>query len=73
MFYIVGLLKDKLGNYTVAFICAGIPPLIGALFMCFIYRVKKQKLNALTNFSCIWNRFFEMKDIKILIYASYPS
>ena len=44
MFYITGLLKDKLGNYTVAFVCAGIPPLVGALLMCFIYRVKKQKL-----------------------------
>ena len=32
-------MKDKLGNYTVAFICAGIPPVIGALLMCFIYRV----------------------------------
>ena len=44
MFYIIGLLKDKLGNYTVAFICAGIPPLVGALLMCFIYRVKNQKI-----------------------------
>ena len=43
IYHIVGLLKDKLGNYTVAFICAGIPPIIGALLMCFIYRVKSQK------------------------------
>ena len=41
--YFLGLLKDKLGNYTVAFICAGIPPLVGAILMCFIYRVKDQK------------------------------
>ena len=43
IYYSLGLLKDKLGNYTVAFICAGIPPLVGAMLMCFIYRVKSQK------------------------------
>ncbi len=30
---------DRLGNYTVAFIAAGIPPLVGAAFMCLIYKV----------------------------------
>jgi hypothetical protein len=33
-------LYDTLGNYTVAFLAAGVPPIIGALLMCFIYRVK---------------------------------
>ena len=37
----VGFLKDRLGNYTVAFICAGIPPIVGSLLMCFIYRAKQ--------------------------------
>ena len=41
--YFLGLLKDKLGNYTVAFICAGIPPLVGAILKCFVYRVKGRK------------------------------
>ena len=39
----LGFLKDQLGNYTVAFVCAGIPPLVGALLMCFIYKVKYTK------------------------------
>ena len=35
-----GILFDKLGNYTLAFILAGIPPIFGAFFMCLIYKVK---------------------------------
>lgn len=31
------MLYDHLGNYTVAFLAAGCPPIIGALLMCFIY------------------------------------
>lgn len=34
-----GYLYDWLGNYTIPFIAAGIPPIMGALFMCLIYRV----------------------------------
>lgn len=37
---IAGILFDKLGNYTLAFILAGIPPIFGAFFMCLIYKVK---------------------------------
>ncbi len=36
---IAGLLKDNLGNYTVAFLAAGCPPIIGAVVMTLIYRV----------------------------------
>ena len=35
-----GIFFDKLGNYTLAFILAGIPPIFGAFFMCLIYKVK---------------------------------
>ena len=41
IYFLVGFLKDRLGNYTVAFICAGIPPIVGSLLMCFIYRAKQ--------------------------------
>ena len=34
------MLYDHLGNYNVAFIVAGVPPLIGAGLMCLIYKVK---------------------------------
>ena len=37
---ISGALKDLLQDYTVSFILAGIPPLFGAFFMCFIHRIK---------------------------------
>lgn len=33
---IAGLLQDKLGSYNVAFYLAGIPPLVGAVVLCFI-------------------------------------
>lgn len=36
---IAGLLYDTFGNYNVAFLAAGVPPIVGALFMCCIYRV----------------------------------
>ena len=35
-----GYLKDHLKNYNVAFILAGIPPIVGAIFMCLIYKIK---------------------------------
>ena len=35
--YIAGLLKDKLGDYTVAFVLAGLPPIISAIFMSFMH------------------------------------
>ena len=35
-----GILFDQLGNYTLAFILAGIPPICGAFLMCFIYKIK---------------------------------
>jgi len=34
-----GVLYDKFGDYTLAFLLAGVPPLVGALFMCLIHRV----------------------------------
>jgi len=38
---IAGYLYDSLDkDYTVAFIVAGVPPIIGALFMCLIYKMK---------------------------------
>ena len=39
-FFISGYLKDHLKNYNVAFILAGIPPIVGAIFMCLIYKIK---------------------------------
>lgn len=36
---VAGKLYDWLGNYTVAFIVAGIPPIVGAALMCLIYKV----------------------------------
>jgi len=46
---IAGYLYDTLGeDYTVAFIVAGIPPIIGALFMCLIYRMKAPENNTTT-------------------------
>lgn len=38
--FISGYLKDHLKNYNVAFILAGIPPIVGAIFMCLIYKIK---------------------------------
>ena len=35
-----GILFDQLGNYTLAFILAGIPPILGAFLMCLIYKIK---------------------------------
>jgi len=44
---IAGYLYDSLGNdYTVAFIVAGIPPILGAMLMCLIYRVKTPLSNS---------------------------
>jgi len=37
---IAGILFDQLGNYTLAFILAGIPPILGAFLMCLIYKIK---------------------------------
>merc|ERR1719219_1596426 len=36
---IAGCLYDYFKNYTVAFVVAGIPPIVGAGFMCLIYRM----------------------------------
>ena len=41
--YLYGLF-DK--DYTVAFISAGIPPIVGAIFMCLIYWVKTPTTNS---------------------------
>ena len=35
---------DHLNNYNLAFILAGIPPIIGALFMSFIYKLKSDTI-----------------------------
>ncbi|XP_067128798.1 monocarboxylate transporter 10-like [Centruroides vittatus] len=40
---VAGLLYDKLGNYTIAFIAAGIPPIVGAILMCIIHRMPKPR------------------------------
>ena len=48
-FFFLGYLYDTLGkDYTVAFIVAGIPPIMGALFMCLIYRMKAPENNTAT-------------------------
>ena len=36
---VAGVLYDQFGNYTLAFILAGIPPIVGALLMCIIHKV----------------------------------
>ena len=36
------MIYDSMGNYTLAFLLAGCPPIIGALLMCFIYCVKDE-------------------------------
>ena len=47
MLLFLGYLYDSLGNdYTVAFIVAGIPPILGAMLMCLIYRVKTPSSNS---------------------------
>ncbi|XP_021411173.2 monocarboxylate transporter 10 [Lonchura striata] len=46
---IAGLLRDKLGDYDVAFYLAGVPPLIGGAILCFIPWVhERQKLKERT-------------------------
>ena len=40
LFFISGYLKDHLKDYNVAFILAGIPPIVGAILMCLIYKIK---------------------------------
>ncbi len=39
-FFIVGVFFDNLGNYTLAFLLAGIPPIVGAALMFSIYCVR---------------------------------
>jgi len=41
---LAGALKDLLDDYTVSFILAGIPPIFGAFFMCFIHRIKTEEV-----------------------------
>ena len=43
---IAGLLYDSLGNYTVAFLAAGCPPIIGAVLMCCIYRYEGRQVSS---------------------------
>ena len=43
--YFSGLLYDKLHSYEIAFVAAGVPPVLGALVMCFIPRVKQVSWN----------------------------
>jgi len=38
---VAGMLYDRYGNYTAAFLSAGMPPIVGALFMCLIHGVGK--------------------------------
>ncbi|KAF4091952.1 hypothetical protein AMELA_G00015530 [Ameiurus melas] len=40
---IAGYLRDRLGNYNVAFYLAGIPPLIGGAVLCLIPWVEQRK------------------------------
>jgi len=45
---IAGLIYDKLGNYFVAFIGAGVPPIVGALLMLFIRKFPAKSATART-------------------------
>lgn len=36
---VAGVLYDHFGTYTLALLLAGVPPLVGATFMCLIHRV----------------------------------
>lgn len=38
------MLYDKLHSYEVAFVAAGVPPILGAIVMCFIPRVKQVRV-----------------------------
>ncbi|XP_064489259.1 monocarboxylate transporter 10-like [Ornithodoros turicata] len=38
---VAGVLYDRFGNYTAAFLAAGIPPIIAAALMCFTYKCQK--------------------------------
>ncbi|XP_061193369.1 monocarboxylate transporter 10-like [Saccostrea echinata] len=40
---IAGLLYDTLHTYEIAFVAAGAPPILGALIMCFIPRLKQKR------------------------------
>ena len=40
----LGWMYDHLGDYTAAFLVAGIPPIVGALLMVIIYRVDGHKV-----------------------------
>lgn len=37
---VAGLLYDYMKNYNVAFLAAGVPPIVGALLLCLIHRIK---------------------------------
>jgi len=36
---VAGVLYDRFENYTLAFVLAGVPPVVGAIFMCLIHKV----------------------------------
>lgn len=43
---VAGLLYDHMKNYNAAFLAAGVPPIVGALLLCFIHRIPQtQELN----------------------------
>ena len=41
-----GWIYDRTGKYTASFLAAGVPPIVGALFMLCIYRVRGNNDNS---------------------------
>lgn len=37
---VAGMLYDRLGNYKIAFLAAGVPPILASAFMCFIHKYR---------------------------------
>ena len=48
----LGWMYDHLGDYTAAFLVAGIPPIVGALLMFIIYRVDGHKVPNVASAEC---------------------
>ena len=46
---VAGALYDYFGNYTLALLLAGAPPLVGATFMCLIHKVGSNQTPAVTS------------------------
>ncbi|XP_054718143.1 monocarboxylate transporter 10-like [Uloborus diversus] len=46
---VAGLLYDHMKNYNVAFLAAGVPPIVGALLLCLIHRLPEPEEDILDN------------------------